>query len=104
MTPKEIAKKIREFYLQKHGGNHEAACEELRDIGICEISLRKEKCSHCETDVIKGVNIRACHVGRLIGRMGKNIDDLSKHLNTHVHVIEDEVIPWVFPYDEGDSL
>ncbi len=78
-TTKEAAVAIGEFYLAKHNGDHNKACEELLNVRIRELIVLRDF-----------IIIKTERPGMLIGKRGENIDELQKHLGKAIHIVEDE--------------
>lgn len=75
---REVASAIGQFYLQKNSGDYQAAEKEIHSLLISKIEV-----THNSVSVTTG------RPGLLIGRMGRNVDALSKFLKKEVRVIED---------------
>lgn len=82
---RQVLQAIWDFYLKKTGSYEEARAEICR-LWITDVQVFLDK-----------VTITAVHIGRLIGKRGKNIDALAKHLDRKVHLIEEEKLSWLIP-------
>jgi hypothetical protein len=74
----ERARKIGEFYLQKNNNDYAATAKELTDLQIIKLDV-----------VFEYTVITTARPGKLIGRKGKNIDDLTAFLGGKIKIIED---------------
>jgi len=102
MDLKNIAIQIGEYYLQRHNGSHELACDEIKLLGVVGLTLRKTLYGYT-------LEITLIRPGILIGRRGENIEKLKDFLSTvfskriAIKIIEDKIIQHIFPYDASDN-
>lgn len=76
MPINEVLNKIASFYMKKHN-NDEKAAEEIVSLRLTKVEV-----------VGPEVHIHAECVGRLIGKRGENIDNLTKYLGCPVKIFE----------------
>lgn len=80
---KDVCKKINKFYLKKNLGHGEVAERELLALQITKVRLSPDV-EHPDT-----VEITTNRPGLLIGKLGQNIDDLSKFLGMKIKIREE---------------
>jgi ribosomal protein S3 len=93
---REVARLIGEFYLSKNIPSKEAyekARENIVSLGIVDIKTFRDT-----------IIITLQRPGLLIGRKGKNIDELQKFIQTKtkyrkIDIKEDKIISCLIPYD-----
>lgn len=78
---REIAESIGTFYLNKHKGDYEKASEEVVNLQVNNIVVLPDG----------SVEIYTARPGMLIGKLGKNVDALTKHLGKQIKIKE---VPW----------
>ena len=84
---KKIIIQIGQFYLKKNDGDHDKTVKELTSLGIRRISLKSQHfCKFCTTG--EAVEITLFCPGILIGKKGKNIENLEAFLGKHVAIVE----------------
>jgi len=95
-TNNDVARMIGEFYLDKNKGDYKKTNEEISELKITRIDYN-----------FKTLNITTGRPGLIIGRRGENIDKLREYLSNLVghfelKIIEDKVIPNLYPYESYD--
>ncbi len=83
---RDIASKIKEYYLDK-SINNETAKSEIFSLGITRLELKNNV-----------LTITLQRPGVLIGSKGSNIEALQKYLNLTIEVKEELVIPYLYYY------
>lgn len=79
MTIREVAETIGKYYLEKNDNDYALACEEVIKLHISNLRFNGEL-----------LEITTARPGLLIGKRAANIDNLSRFLDLHIKVIEDE--------------
>lgn len=75
------ADKMGQFYLEKNGGNYDAAADEIMRLQFTDLQV---------TD--SSIIISTARPGRLIGVKGKNIEALEKALGIKIKIVESQSI------------
>jgi ribosomal protein S3 len=94
---RDFARMIGEFYLIKNRGDYKKTSEEIATIQITGVDY------NCR--VLRIVTGRP---GLIIGRRGENIDKLKEYVLKQIgeifelKIIEDKVIPYLYPYEPYD--